>query len=360
MPPRKRTKGENRGLPQRWEWHGGKIYYQIPPALAGHVAFDGRKRRILLGATLTEAHRRWASIQEHFDLPLTSGRLPDVALAYQQQDLPALAPKTQSDYRAAIARLSAAFQEFTIHQIEPHHCYAYVDANESRIRQARYDVRVLSSILTWCVSKGLMAANPLIGQLKFKNRRHNPPKRRHYVSDKDLAIFMTVLPRKWQLYVLLKLKTGQSQQTLLTTQWHHITEEGIDFQRTKTGKYIPMEWDDELRGIIAEIRRLPRSIGSMYLFSTRSGACYYNSEKGVASGFQSVWQRAQARAMEAGMTTRFSEHQLRHKAASDNPLAAASAALGHADERITRDVYQVRPSRVKPLGISAVRGTKKQ
>lgn len=363
MPPKKRTKADNRALPQRWEWHNGKIRYQIPPSLAGHPAFDGRRRSLVLGATLTEAHRRWSEIQAHFDTPVLSGKIPDVAMAYQKHELPTLAPKTQRDYQAAIARISAAFQEFTIHQVEPSHCYAYVDDNMSRIRQARYDIRVLSAILSWSVAKGWIKANPLVGQLKFTHKRYNPPRRQHYIPDTDLQIFMAELDRKWQLYVLLKLKTGQSQQTLLTTQWRHVTADGIDFNRAKTGASIPMAWDPDLEAIIEEIRRLPRKVGSMYLFSSRDGAPYYDMETGEASGFRSMWQRWQMKAMKKGMSARFTEHQLRHKAASDNPLAAASAALGHADQRITRDIYQVQKERVQPLkswGISTGKKSEKQ
>ena len=98
-----------------------------------------------------------------------------------------------------------------------------------------------------------------------------------------------------------------------------------------------------------ELLALPRRVGSVYLFSKRDGGCYYDTERGTASGFQSMWQRWQKKAMERGMSSRFSEHQLRHKAASDNPLGDASKAMGHADERITRDVYQVKKQRIKPL-----------
>lgn len=352
MAPKKRTLAENRGLPPRWEWHRGKLHYQIPPALAGHPAFGGRRRRILLGGTLTEAHRRWSEIQSHFDNPVLARALPDVIQAYQTEELPTLAPKTQRDYRSSLARLSLTFQTFTLEQVEPHHCYAYVDQNLGRVRQARYDIRVLSSVLSWCVSKGLLKSNPLIGQLRFKNKRHSPAVRKHYIPDEDLTIFLKTLPWKWQLYVMLKLKTGQSQQTLLTTMRPHLSDAGIDFSRSKTGVSIPMEWDDALRAIVNDILRLPRPVGSLYLFANRWGGCYYDMSKGTASGFQSMWQRHQKAALEAGMSATFTEHQLRHKAASDNPLAAASAALGHSDERITRDVYQVLKPRVKPLGIS--------
>ena len=348
MPPRKRTKRENRTLPPRWEWHGGKIYYQIPPSMAGHHAFDGRKRRLPLGATLTEAHRKWADIQRHFDSDTGSDRVPDVIQQYIKLELPYKAAKTRRDYAVCLARISGAFQEFTIHDIKVAHCIAYVDANMDSLWHARYDMRVLSSVLSWCVSRGKMDANPLLGQLKFKGR-HNPKRKRHYTPDEDIAVFLSVLPPMWQLYVRLKLKTGQSQQTLLTTTRKHLTSEGIDFERSKTGASIPMEWDDELRAIVDELLALPRRVGSVYLFSKRDGGCYYDAEKGTASGFQSMWQRWQKKAMERGMSSRFSEHQLRHKAASDNPLGDASKAMGHADERITRDVYQVKKQRIKPL-----------
>lgn len=349
MPPKRRTKAENRALPQRWEWHNGKIHYQIPPALAGHPAFEGRKRRIVLGATLTEAHRKWAEIQAHFDTPVASGRFPDVAQAYRKAVLPTLSGKTQADYEACLARLAGAFQEFRAEQILPHHCVDYVDANMHRVRQARYDVRVMSAVLTWCAKKGIITRNPLVGQLHFREKRYNPKRRIHYVTDEDLAIFLSVLPRVWQLYIELKMKTLQTQQTLLTTTRHHLTAEGIDFHRSKTGASIPMAWDDELRAIVDEILSQPRKVRSIYLFANRDGGCYYNTEKGAASGFQSMWQRWQKKALEAGMSRRFTEHELLHKGVSDNPLSDASKARGHKDERTTRDIYQIRKPQARPM-----------
>lgn len=346
-----RAKRGNSGLPTRWEWHGGKIHYQIPPNKAGHAAFGGRKRRILLGATLTEAYGTWAEIQKHFADRSSIERFKHAVLAYLGEEVPTLAPKTQRDYKFSCARLNVTFQDFSVHDIEPHHCYAYVDANMRRIRQARYDIRVLSSILSWCVSKGIMKANPLVGQLRFKHKRYNPPKRRHYVEDADLRVFLNVLEPKWRLYVLLKLKTGQSQQTLLTSKWEHVSDQGIFFMRAKTGARISMKWDSELRDILDQLRSLRQGTKSEYLFATRQGGCYYNMQRGSADGFRSMWRRWQDKAMAEGMKQRFTEHQLRHKAASDNPLSAASAALGHADERITRDVYQVQEKRVAPLGM---------
>ncbi|MHA7917243.1 site-specific integrase [Alloalcanivorax xenomutans] len=347
--PKPRSKRENRPLPERWEWHGNKISYQIPPKLAGHPAFEGRRRRITLGATLTEAHRRWIQIQEHFDNPVESGFMK-AAHEYQRVELPTLAGKTQRDYRQAIARLIGAFQEFDVSEILPHHCYAYVDDNLHRVRQARYDIRVLSSILSWCVVKGILPLNPLIKQVKFRKKKYNPKKKTHYVTNDDMIIFLKQLARKWQLYVLIKLKTGQSQQSLLTTKLEHIKPEGIDFNRKKTDVDIPIEWDDDLREYIDEMMAMPRK--SEYLWETRNGDCYYDMEVAEASGFRSMWRRAQLRAMKAGMSARFMEHELRHKATSDNDLEEASAALGHADIRITREIYQLVKKRSKPLGIS--------
>ena len=344
MPPRRRTKPENRALPQRWEWRGNRIYYQIPPALAGHVAFGGRKRCIPLGSTVSEAHKTWSSILSAFDLPAPS----DMAALIQQfreSEIPKKRPTTQTGYMRSLAKIEGAFQEFHPSQIKASHAYKYSD----RVKGGKHDMRVLSALLSYAVRIGMIDTNPLIGQYKAAGAPQ-----RAYITDDALVAFYTVLPRKWQLYVQLKLETGLRQADMLQLKRSNITDDGLDVVTQKTGKRVIYEWDQELRRVIDEILALPRKVGSLYLFATNKGQSYYDAETGTASGFQSMWQRYKRK---AGVT--FSEHDIRGKAASDVEREAARAALAHSDARMT-DRYRRAPDRVKPLGISSKVNTEKQ
>jgi len=344
MPPRKRTNKNNRSLPQRWEWHGGKIYYQIPPSVAGHDAFGGNRRRIVLGATLSEAHRKWSEIMSRFDVP-TPSTMSQLIHDFRSKVVPTKAVTTQTGYLRSLAKIEGAFQEFHPSQITPAHAYKYAD----NIKGGKHDVRVLSALLSYAVRIGMIDRNPLIGQYKAAGA----PKR-EYVTDANLNRFYGVLERKWQLYVDLKLETGLRQADMLQLSWPNITEEGI-FRRTqKTGKKLIFSWTPELRAIIDELKSLPRSVGSIYLFAQRSGQSYYNAATGRADGFQSMWQRWKKKA-----GVKFTEHDLRGKAASDSSLLDAQQALGHETTATTRG-YRTAPDMVKPLGISRKTNTKKQ
>ena len=344
MAPRKRTKPENRRLPQRWEWHGGKIYYQIPPALAGHPAFNGNRRRFLLGETLSSAHRKWAEVQAQFDLP-TPNDMAALIKRFREEEVPKKRPTTQTGYLRSLGKIEGVFQEFHPGQIRPSHAYAHAD----RVKGGKHDVRVLSALLSFAVRIGMIDHNPLVGQVKLEGA-----KRRSYVTDEELARFYAVLPRKWQLYVELKLETGLRQSDLLQLTAQSITPDGLFRATQKTSKDLLFTWTPEVRAIIEELRALQQPVGSMFLFATRTGQSYYNPETGRADGFQSMWQRWKKK---AGVG--FTEHDLRGKAASDVTREEAQAALGHTNAAMT-DRYRTAPDRVKPLGISSRLKPKKQ
>lgn len=343
MPPKRRTKPENKALPPRWEWHRGKIYYQIPAHMAGHPAFNGNKRRIVLGASLHEAHQRWAEILLQTDAPGAS-LLEELARRFLADEVPKKAPKTQTGYIHSVGRILAAFQEFRDpRQIKPSHAYQYAD----KVKGGKHDIRALSAMLSYGVRIGMLERNPLIGQVRLEKA---PP--RDYVTDQELDQLWQVLPTKWRLYVELKLMTGLRKGDLLTLQWGNITDDGILIRTKKTGKELLYEWTPPLREVVDEIRQLPSKVRSVYLFSTRDGQPYYKD--GESHGFNAMWQRYKKK---AGVS--FTEHDIRGKAASDNDERAAQKALGHTDPRMTAR-YRRRAERVTPLGISGGRKTKDQ
>ncbi|MBN66125.1 MAG: hypothetical protein CMM94_00955 [Rickettsiales bacterium] len=89
---------------------------------------------------------------------------------------------------------------------------------------------------------------------------------------------------------------------------------------------------------------------SPFLFCTRTGAPYYDKATAKANGWSSMWQRFMKRLIDENkIKERFTEHDLRSKAGSDEAdTKAAQRLLAHADEGTTRRFYRLKPERIKP------------
>lgn len=134
-----------------------------------------------------------------------------------------------------------------------------------------------------------------------------------------------------------------------------MTDEGIAVTQGKTGARLIYLWDAELRTVVARIKAMRRPRGphrtktlrrpiGLHLFCTRAGQPY------TASGFDSIWQRAMKKALGAGVIKeRFTEHDIRAKTATDDPLSAQQR-LGHKNRSMTDRYIKVRKvEKVKPL-----------
>lgn len=72
-------------------------------------------------------------------------------------------------------------------------------------------------------------------------------------------------------------------------------------------------------------------------------------EDGTANGFDSIWQRFMGKALaNTSLSTRFTEHDLRAKVASDNSIEHAQALLEHSNSELTDRVYRRKPELIKP------------
>jgi len=143
--------------------------------------------------------------------------------------------------------------------------------------------------------------------------------------------------------------------SLLRLTIHDLKDDGIHVAprkpATTTGKRFILEWTPEFRKAVDDAKAArPVDIGP-YLFCNRRGKCYIHPETVECSGFNSIWQRFMARLVaETDITERFTEHDLRAKAASDaDSLEHARQLLGHADDTTIRRHYRRNPERVKPL-----------
>jgi integrase len=223
--------------------------------------------------------------------------------------------------------------------IEPHHVFTYWQ-RRGKTEQARHEIRALSALLTYARRMGARRApNPCFGlQLPQSKARER------YVTDDEFLAVRDLAPPLIGYAMDLALLCGMDQGTIRRLERRHLTDEGIEFERGKTGKRQLIEWNDELRLTVDGIKREPPQLRQA-LICNRRGKPY------SANGFRSQWQRVMRKAKAAGIAA-FHFHDLRAKSASDSSDDQSAAdRLGHGDVELTRRVYRRLPQRAKALSI---------
>jgi len=351
--PRKRTRRENKGLPERWRFRHGAYFYDVPKDLR-HL-WDN-KREYRLGNSLTEAYKAWAARLELNADVRTIGQLLE---RYALQVVPTKAPLTQNSNVQAIERLTAVFGEMRIRDFKPVHAYGYRDRRGKQApTAANRELEVLSHAFTKAVEWGYREDHPMI---EGKFRKLVTPPRTRYVEDWEIVEALSVSPRRRRgslhtvrAYIKIKLLTGLRRGDLLRLRTADLQTDGIHVTPHKTAnstrKQLIIEWTPALRQAVDEaVAARPVDIAP-WLFCTKRGGCYVKPDS-TASSWDSMWQRFMDRVLaETKVTDRFTEHDLRAKCGSDaETLAHAQQLLAHADSATTRRIYRRRPERVKPL-----------
>jgi integrase len=238
-------------------------------------------------------------------------------------------------------------------EIEPRHIYKYVSDRDAKIA-ARREIAVLSHAYTKAVEWGYLNKHPFKGEVRLKGEKP----RTRYVTDEEIIACLSLSSKRKrgsvhaiQAYIRLKLLTGLRRGDLLRLRVSDLREDGIHITTHKTGKPVIYEWSDDLRLAVALAKKMRPVDISPYLFCTTRGTGYLDEKTGEAYGWSAMWQRFMDRVMEeTELKERFTEHDLRAKAASDaESLEHARALLSHADSRITQRVYRRKPEKVKPL-----------
>lgn len=342
MPPKKR-RPENKGLPERWRYRYGSYYYQVPKHLR---EFWDNKAEFKLGKTLIEAHRTWVKRAEIYEDAETIKQLLE---RYSIEILPFKSPATYKTELTVTNNLIEWFGHFPIRALRPVHIYKMKDKiGRTSINQANRHISVLSHVYTKAIEWGYTDDHPVKGKvLKFG---YVP--RDRYVQDWELNAFLSVASDLIKRYTVLKLMTGLRKGDMLSIKIADLKEDGIHVTQNKTGKKLIFIWDEELRQAVADIRALPRKVGSLYLFATRTGQPYIKENK-ITSGFDSIWDRYMATAIEkTKLVERFTEHDLRAKAASDAEEAHAIENLDHSSPALTKKVYRRKEKVVLPFKIA--------
>lgn len=359
---RKRN-AENKGLPSRWVVKYGAYYYCVPKGM--EPAWDGKKW-FRLGKSLSESHAEFArrvGLQENAH---TIGQLLD---RYAIEVVPTKKISGQDTKQIQIRQLRSVFGDMPLAAIKPRHVYQYIERRKVKyidekgmerggMTAAEREVEILSHAYTKAVEWGYIDKHPFKGEVRVEGG--NRPRSRYVEDWEILECAKVTSPRKKgsvqaiNAYIQLKIITGMDRGDILRLTMSDLREDGIHNIRGKTdnttGKGTIYDWTPDLRAAV-DLAIATRPSLSPYLFCTRKGTCYYNEKTGRADGWKNMWSRFMDKLLQqTKVTERFTEHDLRAKAASDaETLDQAQALLAHADPATTERIYRRKKVHVTPL-----------
>lgn len=361
---------DNIPLPKRWRLRHGAYYYRVPPGCES--AWDGKKE-FRLGSTYDEAHQVYTERTVSVGDVYTLAGLMEL---YELTELPKKSPDWRKKVIYGFRRMRIALKDLPFIKghdclVQPMHIFQYHAAVKEMhgVSVARHDVRILSSLLTFAVMRGIITRNPLKGQIAVEG----PKPRDRVITDSEVINFLSYLETKiaerkknysvmrLHCYIRLKIMIGARRRDILRLTSKDIQDDGIHIYPTKTratsGKRVIITWDEDkngvsiLRNLIEQIQAIPPDIAwNSYLFVTREGKPYIKDDD-TDSAFSSLWKRYMNMAVETGeLSERFIEKDLRAKNATDSDtLEEAAKRLAHASTNTTSKVYRRKAERVPPL-----------
>lgn len=302
--------------------------------LGGFNYYFGQQKKPL-GHDFVEACRQWAVLKKGA-LP-NSVRYVDVADRWEREAIHigrrrSRSAKTQKEFRASLKHLREAFKLALLDQIKPKHVRQYLDRRSAKI-SANREVAVLSIIWNWSRGKGLTdLANPCVGI-----DRNPESARTVYVTDEMYEHSYSRGDVVLQDAMDLLRVTSHNPSDILRLKRTDIAKGTLTVRRGKTGKLVRFRIEGTLKNVLERILARPRAVSSVYLIADERGQPLniYQLEKRFKKTKPNGWQLRDIRA----------------KAITDEPdLRTASQRAGHADEKITAEVYRrVKGDLVSPL-----------
>lgn len=307
------------------------LHPDLPPRMTargkpGNLSYYYGQKKKPLGKDFVEACRQWA-ILERGQLP-NSVRYADVADRWEREAIhkgrrKARSPKTQREFLAALKHLRLAFKAAMLDQIKPKHVRDYLDRRTAKIAANR-EIAVLSIIWNWARAKGLTdQANPCNGI-----DRNPESARTRYVNDAEFAEVYAKGDYVLQDAMDLLLQTSHNPSDVLRLTRLDMADGTLWVRRGKTGKKLRFRIEGRLKRVLERILARPRTVSSVYLIADEQGqpvSIYGLNRRFRAAKGKADWQL----------------RDLRAKAVTDEPdLRTASQRAGHADEKITAEVYR--------------------
>lgn len=325
MPRQRKT---DKHLPPCVHFKRGQHYL-----VGSSVSPDGKQVRkwIPLGASYGDAMRKWSELTTPAG-PIVS--MADLFDAYFREVCPTKSPTTQRHELECARWLRPYFDPSDPRYLEPVHIYQFKDGRRESPVAFNRERSLLMSVFNLAIEKGIRSTNPVREVKRFpeksRDRLPSHAELKSFISHDDT-------PPEIRAYVPFKILTGLGQGEILTLKKSALQKDGIHTARRKGGRPRIITWTKALRAAKNAIGKLRRPATSIYLFTKRNGQPY------TSTGFQSIWQKHMRRCLtdpKNALTERFTEHDLRARAATDANERGKSAMnlLGHQDKKTT-DVY---------------------
>ncbi len=292
------------------------------------VDADGKWRHI--GKTFAEAMQAYVELV-HIPVVLrTMGQLFDRYLA----DVVSFQKKnTAKGGKNAIRLLRPVFSDVEPGIIKPSEVYQYIDLRQKKNGKAaaNRDRAVLSDVFDHGIRWGVCEKNPV-----KETKRLKLPKRDRYITDAEFNLLYDSASPLIRCVMDLAYITGLRKGDILKIKLGDIQNDELTVLTQKTGKKLVFVIDTDLAEVISRAKALPRSILSLFLFSTRTGGSI------TVGNFDGRWFTLKKKVGLYESNLHF--HDIRAKAATDGKADGVNVQqlLGHSSSSTTDGYIKAR------------------
>jgi integrase len=294
-----------------------------------------------LGVDYSAALNRYAGLVDDTETNTVNGLITK----YIAKVFPKLSPATRKSRLRDFKNVRKVFGEMLPATVKPSDAWTHFE-NRGSHQGARHEIRALSAVLGWGVKWGALDVNPLhdIGFPTFKPRDR-------YVTDEEFLKVRAVAHPMVRIAMNIALITGSRQTDILKLDRKQVAAGVLKVQQSKTKKKVFFPVAGSLEENITAALAMPPQV-RQFVIVNRKGKPY------TESGFQTQWKRAMTKAY-PNLEDRFMFRDLRAKSISDaDTLEEARIRAGHADSRITQEVYRRLPELATVQDIGHLRDKK--
>lgn len=278
------------------------------------VLKDAQGRPLNAGCAVSAVWTAWGRLQGGAALPTVGWLLERYLASTVAADL---SPTTRTEYRRQTAFIKRypitggrTFGDILLKVLTPGKFTKYLDArkNDGAPVSGNREVALISIAWSWALARDEVA---LPNPCKLA-QRHKERARTRYVTDEEyaaafeLAGIYRYLRPAMELAYLCRLRQGE----VRALKKSDLTERGIDCKRLKGSRDAVTLWSPRLREAVRLAGAIEREVDSIYLLHNANG------QPLTKTGFDTAWQRLQARVRKDGMEP-FHFHDLKAKGISD-------------------------------------------
>lgn len=296
----------------------------------------GTRDAIPLGSDLLTAKKKWAELEGQ---RFISGTVTDIRDRHLKSDGKLVSPRTQFDREDYWKRLAPVFGHVPMDNLRSEDMFRYFDARSAK-HSAKKELKYLSVLCTWALSRGLMTVkHPLAGGMMKLMKA--PGGRTRYVTDEEFAAVKAQAHPVMRDYLDLLYLTGQRPADIRKLTWSDLFDGHLHIRQGKTQVALRIAVVGALSECLEHIRKRG-VVGLRLLVDPKGGAL---KEFG--------WARSEFDRARNASGVDFQLRDLRAKAATDSEtMTQARKLLGHSTENMTAHyVKKHAGEKVQPLSV---------